>query len=236
VFNILFLIIAAFIILCIIIGARRGFVRSMSFLFSTYAAVALAIVLITPLTGFTTQYTQLDEKIADKVEAKVVSMLPEGVTADMTDMLTTNQQISIIQSAPFPEVLKNKLIENNNTSMYELLGISNFVEYIAAYIAGIVVKIITFLASFIIFLLLLRLIFHAIERVAREGALAGFNRFLGGVIGIAVALAFVWAFFLVLTIFCTTAWGQSLLLMVEQNPVLSFLFKNNVIMTYLGRG
>ena len=231
--NILFIAVALILFTCLIIGAVKGFVKSMSFLFSTYAAVALAIILIVPMTSFVMDRTGIDEKVAGKVEAKIVSLLPEGVTKDMTDQLTTVQQMTLIDQAPFPQVIKNRIIENNNNSMYDILGIHNFVDFISVYIAGIVVKIMTFLAAFIVFLVVLRIIFRIIERAAGRGPLAGINRVAGGIVGLAAGLAFVWSLFLVVTLCCTTNWGQTLLAMIEENQFLSILFKYNAILMFL---
>ena len=231
--NFLFIAVVVVLLLCLIIGACKGFVRSVSFLFSTYAAAALAIILIVPMTSFIMDRTGIDEKVSGKIEEKIVSILPEGVTADMTSQLTTVEQMTLIDQAPFPQVLKNRLIENNNNSMYDILGIHNFVEYISVYIAGIVVKIITFLVAFVVFLLVLRLIFRIIEKASRRGYLAALNRMAGAVVGIVTGLVFVWALFLVIMLCCTTSWGQSLLAMVEENPFLSYLFKYNAILMFL---
>ncbi len=233
--NVLFVITAAVFLACLIIGFKSGFLKEISFLFSAAAASALVIIFINPISGFICDNTQIDERVVEVVSDKLTGLLPEGMTAEDTSLLPRLSQMSLLESAPFPEAVKSLRGENNNDSMYEALGISNFVDYVSVYVAHIIMRIISFIIGFLVILLILRLIFRSVEAFTNTELIAGLNHMLGGFVGIATFVVIIWVFFLVITLMCTTSWGQGLMNQVEENEILKRLYDSNLLLTCLSR-
>ena len=51
-------------------------------------------------------------------------------------------QIVAIEGADIPDVFKNLLLENNNSEVYQKLGITTFAEYVSKYFAKLVIEIV----------------------------------------------------------------------------------------------
>ena len=52
--------------------------------------------------------------------------------------------------ADLPDVFKNLLLENNNSEVYQKLGVTTFAEYVSKYFAKLVIEIVAFLVTFLI--------------------------------------------------------------------------------------
>lgn len=230
--NILLVIILVFILFSLILGIRRGFIKNLTVLGSSVVAIIVTFLLLGTVTQFVDANLNLTEYFAQKFRVKVESSLPEGFTTEMGE-LPLLAQASVIEGMPFPQTLKDKITENNHTSMYELLGVSGFVEYLTHYIAGCLVRIICFFVLFLVVFLVLRLIFGNLTHVSTLPIINGIDSLLGGVLGLGVALVVIWLFFLILTLFCTTALGQMSFAMIGQSRLLSWLYDNNILLNFL---
>ena len=71
-----------------------------------------------------------------------------GITAqdilDVIGEIPKDTQIKEIENAAMPQFLKDMLLENNNTTIYEELGVKSFPEYVASYISRMVLNLISF--------------------------------------------------------------------------------------------
>lgn len=160
-----------------------------------------------------------------------------GMTVDqvigITDEITKDQQIRIIENSNFPEFIKDLLLENNNNTIYETLGVTRFTEYAAAYISNLVVKVVAFLLTFVFAFIIVKALSAAIDIIGELPVIGFMNHFGGAVLGIAQAVLIVWIIFLVITVCCTTEIGQSCFEMIEDNSFLSFLYDTNILLKKL---
>lgn len=231
--TILLIVILITLVLSLILGFYRGFIKEISLFFSALMAIILTCVFINPLTDVVCTHTSLDETVANMCRSKVESHLPPELMASPAEQLTTLQQASALEMIPLSESTKELLTANNNQNMYELLGISNFVDYICSFLARIIVKILIFLVAFLLLCIMFRLILLSLETVTEMPLLRGINRMTGALAGAAVWLVFLWIFFLLVTIFCTTGFGSAILTMIAGNPFLSFLYDHNILLSIL---
>ena len=65
---------------------------------------------------------------------------------------------------PIPQFLKDALLENNNTAIYEELGVvTTFPEYVAAYISRMLLNVVSFLVTFLIAIILVSALMYAVN-------------------------------------------------------------------------
>lgn len=83
-------------------------------------------------------------------------------------------QIQEIENAALPEFLKNRLLENNNSTIYQELGVKSFPEYAASYIARMILKVVAFLVTFILVWILVRALMAAVDLIG-ELPILGFS-------------------------------------------------------------
>ncbi|MCI8466050.1 MAG: CvpA family protein [Lachnospiraceae bacterium] len=287
--NFVFLIAVMIIIVSIVAGASRGFLKSSLSL----AALILSFVLVSVFHPFVTgllKNTGLDEWIAGKVdsaiEGKLQSMatgeLSEGAFTEENGMLTLKkdvtlpmdvtlpdgtvlaagttvpagtklpagigleeikkqvdtelsalQQSELIERLPLPASLRDSLMENNNTAIYERLGVESFTDYIGSFVAGICLNIVGYILTFLVIFLALHVAFMAFNVVDRIPIVHGINHFAGAVLGIFKGFLLLEILFLLLVPFSATEFGEGILAQINANGFLSALYHNNFLMKLL---
>ena len=137
-------------LICMIVGFVRGFIKIVASLAATIAIVVLVVFLtpyvskgilkVTPLESYVQKkcvevLTPNAEDIdlsgveingqqidASDLEAAGISM--EDIQAALEQVeLPREQQISLLENADMPELFRQLLIENNNSEIYQSLGV-----------------------------------------------------------------------------------------------------------------
>ena len=133
-------------------------------------------------------------------------------------------QIVAIEGADLPDVFKNLLLENNNSEVYQKLGVTTFAEYVSKYFAKLVIEIIAFLVTFLFATIVIRAVVFALDFVTALPVLAGV------LVGSTISFIIVGILFIVITLLYTTTIGKQAMGMIREDQILSFLYDNNIIM------
>lgn len=139
-------------------------------------------------------------------------------------------QITAIRNADIPEVFKELLLANNNSEIYEQLGVETFVQYVGSFLAKLIINIVAFLCTFLLVTIIVRAIVLALDIVADLPGVGAINHLLGAVIGVAGALIVVWTIYLLVTLLFATAIGKELFRMIQASDFLSTLYEFNPVM------
>lgn len=148
----------------------------------------------------------------------------------LVDEVTKEQQMEMIESSALPTFMKEQLLENNNSAIYEQLGVTRFTEYVAAYMSHLVVKVVAFLLTFVFAFVIVKALSAAIDIIGELPLIGAVNHIGGAVLGLVQAVLLVWIIFLVITVFCTTTVGQMCFEMIEKSRLLSFLYDTNILL------
>ena len=154
---------------------------------------------------------------------------------DIVGEIPKDKQIKEIENSALPGFLKDALLENNNTTIYEELGVSTFAEYAASYIARMVINILSFLVTFILAIILVKALMVAVDILGELPGVGFLNDVGGGIAGAFMALLIVWLGFLVVTLIYTTAAGKAVFEMIEESKILTFLYETNLLLSKLMR-
>jgi len=218
---------AAVFLIFMLIGFTQGFVRFVFALLSAVLTAVLVILLVNPMTDWLKSNTSVYTSIETVCKEKLAPDIPDGTTV--------LQQSAFIEKAPLPQTLKDKLTANNNSMVYEKLGVTDFSDYISAYTADILLKILAFIVTFLLIALLLRLTLFTLDRISQLPVLHGINKFLGLLCGAGMGLFVIWIFFLVLTLLCGTKFGQDCSAQINQSQFLTYLYDKNILLKYISR-
>ena len=139
-------------------------------------------------------------------------------------------QIVAIEGADLPDVFKNLLLENNNSEVYQKLGVTTFAEYVSKYFAKLVIEIVAFLVTFLFATIVIRAVVFALDFVTALPVLGILNRLAGVLVGSTISFIIVGILFIVITLLYTTAIGKQAMGMIREDQILSFLYDNNIIM------
>ena len=132
--NWLFVVVAVYLVSMVLYGHYRGFVR--------LAVSAVSLVLSLGVVHFgapsVANLLRSNEVVYQAVEDSVTKFIQKDDEAEneAADAAPPSVQRSIIEEMELPEQLKDALLENNNSEVYEALGVSSFTHYVSRYLAN----------------------------------------------------------------------------------------------------
>ena len=161
-------------------------------------------------------------------------MIKNAVTEDLglrafAEESTRQAQLSLINGLPLPEILKEKLVVNNNSVIYNMLGVDNVVDYIGAFIANIVLNIIVSILLFVICFAAVRMIAAAFNLIKKTPGVRILSRAGGGLLGLAMSVVFMWAMFAIMDAFVAQPVFSTLYDSIMQSKIAIVLYNTDII-------
>lgn len=213
-----------FLIGMMLYGHYRGFLRqcvSIGALLITLAAVRLAV-------PYVTDVIRDNPEIHQAVSGSIAQSLGlESLPQDQDG--TPSWQREVIEGLNLPQFVKDGLVENNNSEVYQLLGVNRFVEYVSSYVSGIMINAIVSIVVFIAAFLLIQILMRAVNLLSRLPIISGLNQIAGAVLGLAHGLLLLWVGCLLLDLFSATEVGSSLMEQVQNSAWLSLIYRFNLL-------
>lgn len=139
-------------------------------------------------------------------------------------------QIAAIEGADIPGVFKALLLNNNNSEIYDELGVDNFIQYISAYATRLIINILSFILTFVVITVVMRAVIFALDIVANLPVLGFFNRLGGALLGAAGGLIIVWILFMLITMLYTTSFGREAYDVIQGNDILRVIYEYNPVL------
>lgn len=230
--NILLLVVGIIFLICVIVGYRKGFLKLALSLGVTIAAM----ILVTILSPHVSTWIQKSTPLSEKVQSKIEKVLLAGVQTEenLTHVEESqDEQIALIERGNIPEVLRDGLLSNNNGEVYEMLGVTSFVEYIGAYVSKVVADVIAFLVTLLAMLIIVRIVMGLIGVLGRIPIVGGVNRIAGAILGMGFGIIIVWILFIVVTLLYNTDIGTACLQNIAESQILTELYNRNILMNFI---
>lgn len=222
--NWLLIVVLGILLVNSFIGLKAGFIKTVFSLCSMIIAVVLTIWLSPYVNGF----LRGNDKIYNGISAKVDTMLNFS-----EEEAKNSDQAALIDGLPLPKSIKDSLEKNNNKEVYEALSITSFEDYVSNYLTGIVVNAMAFIITFVIIFVLLWVVCIALDILSKLPLVKQVNKTAGLLAGLVQGLVIVWLFFILITVFGSSELGRKALQMIGDDAILSFLFNNNYILTFI---
>ena len=234
-------------------GGRKGFFKTAISMVFLILVLMLASLLNPHVARFLREGTPIYDGVHSKCEAVMMgylrneaesqiseeekeALLARGISEEEIEAqlrqadVPEDMQTNILRELPLPEVIKSNIIDNNTGDVYELLGVDKFVDYVASYIAHSIINGIAFLLSFTLAIIIVKVALYAINILTTIPGISFINSVGGMLLGGAMAILWVWVFFVVVTVLCNTAFGQVLMKAIERDFLLSLLYDKNVFL------
>lgn len=185
------------------------------------------------LSGTPLAYYSIDE-LAEmgQEDWKRLGIEPEQIL-DVIGQIPKDQQIKQIEESILPGFFKDTLLENNNSTVYEELGIDSFPEYVGAYIARMVVNVVSFLVTFVFAIIIVKALIVAVDIIGELPGIGALNHAGGVVLGMITALLIVWIVFLGVTVLYSTEVGKMCFDMIDDSSILTMLYNKNILLSML---
>lgn len=234
--NWLFYILLVFVAVCMMLGAKKGFVKTaVSMVFMILVMVGTSW--LNPYVGkflrektpvYTVIQKQCEEVVEGYIDKKVEDENPFG--DETPQEFSSNYQEELLEEAPLPEAMRQYLLDNNNSDIYEILGVNAFADYIANYIAYGITNGIAYLLSFALAIIIIKVILYALNILTALPGVGLINTLGGLILGCVQGILWIWVFFVIITVLCNTWIGKELLGAIEDSAILSYLYDKNQLL------
>ena len=212
-------------------GYRRGLLRTIYSLVS-WVIVLVIVTLATPhIDAYLIEHTTLYDKIEAYCETSVRENAQNKIEQQAADGSGEDPIAEL--GIKLPEGVWNDVLEKTGNVADEFLETSGGYNEVAKGVAGFIVEGI----SFFIALVIARIIVHLISRflgvVSRIPVIRGINKTLGIFAGAIYGLILVWIAFYLVALGSTSELGGMIISYIYQNPLLTFLYENNFVITII---
>ncbi|GLC80871.1 CvpA family protein [Lacrimispora brassicae] len=211
----------------VLYGHYRGFIRLVVSMLAVVLSLTVVRVSLPTVTGFLKENTGLQQTISDNMKKSMGLEPEESPSGEVLE--APSAQRTVIESLKLPQNVKNALIENNNSEVYQMLGVQAFTDYIGSYLADVILNSAGFVLLFAGIYLFSRLVMRWLDIIARLPILSGINKIAGALLGGLEGLVFLWITCLLVTAFSGTEWGLVLTRQIEASKWLSFLYSHNFL-------
>lgn len=225
--NWLSVIAGAYLLGMVLYGHHRGFIRLVVSMLAVVLSLTVVRVSLPAVTGFLKENTSLQQTISENMKKSIGLEQEENLDSEGSGV--PSAQRSMIENLELPQKIKTALIENNNSEMYQMLGVQAFTDYIGSYMADLILNSVGFVLLFAAVYLAARLIMKWLDIIARLPILSGINKIAGALLGGMEGLVFLWLACLIITAFSGTGWGLMMSRQIEASKWLSFLYSHNFL-------
>jgi uncharacterized membrane protein required for colicin V production len=225
--NWLSLIAGIYLLGMVLYGHHRGFIRLVVSMLALVLSLTIVRVSLPIVTGYLKENTSLQQTISESMKKSIGLQAEEGSDGASSEMPSV--QRTVIEKLDLPQNMKNALIENNNSEMYQLLGVQAFTDYIGSYLANKILNSIGFVILFAAVYVAMKLIVGWLDIISRLPILSGINKIAGALLGGIQGLIFVWLACILITAFSGTSWGLMLSRQIEASKWLSYLYSHNFL-------
>ena len=176
--------------------------------------------------------------MGQSIQTQIVSSIKGDSDSDESSQEDSSanenqQEENAISDSGLPNAIQELLGGNQSGEIASALGADNIYQYIGKYFSIIVVNIVGYLIAYLVIWVVLHSIAHAICKAVDIPILRGFNRLAGGILGFGKGIIALLLFFLLVTAMSHTDFGHSLVRMIEENQLLSWLYENNPLLAAL---
>lgn len=215
-------------------GHRRGFVR----IAVSTAAMLFTLIAVKVAIPYATNWIKYHTPVYDKVKESMVEHVKlDEILEQMhiAENIQREDEWKIIENMPIPELIKEKVIENNNLEVYKEMGVNYFQEYIIGYLADTILNAVIFVTLYVIGYVAIQLLVKWLDLIARLPVLSGINQIAGALLGGAQAMLIIWIICLLVTALSGTEIGKMILELIAESKWLSWIYGHNLF-TYLFLG
>ncbi len=199
-------------------GIRKGFVQTLYQALRWILCLILAQILYPYAADFLKQ-------------VGLFEMMQKGIEESLEGLMSGSGNTSMIQSLPLPDFLKDLLIQNDNSVVYEMLNVTTLAGYVSAYLANMALNVLSVVALLVVLLVISHLIGAALNIITKLPVIHSLNALLGGVAGLALGVINVWFFGLLVflaALFMKWDWLSD---GMAQTTLLDFCNRYNPILT-----
>lgn len=230
--NWLLLVVIAILAVGAFLGGRAGLVKAVFSLASTIAVIILTTLLSPIVTGILQENETITGTITGKLDEIInLEFMAEG-------MENENDPMSYVENLSLPESIKEILIEAIENVLTErqeeaesFVGdkLGALEDYICEVLSDMIINAIGFVITLIVVAAGVALLCFLLDVLSKLPVIHQLNTLAGAAFGALEGLMIVWIFFIILTMFASTEFGQHVFAMISESKLLGYLYDNNIL-------
>lgn len=211
----------------VLYGHHRGFIRLVVSIFAMILSMTVVRVSLPAVTTYLKENTTLQQTVSQNI-VKAAGLAQEQSSGEEISDKPSAQR-TMIENLNLPRTIKSALIENNNSEIYQMMGVQAFTDYVGNYLADTIINSAGFVLLFAAVYMASKLIIRWLDIIARLPIISGINKLAGAIAGGLEGLLFLWLACLLVTAFSGTEWGMMITRQIESSQWLSFLYSHNLL-------
>lgn len=225
---------AVYLLGMVLYGHYRGFIR----LAVSTAAMLIVLIAVKLAIPYVTDWIKNDTPVYELMKKNMTERIGLDEILEqmhLTEEIQREDEWKVIENIPVPDLIKEKLAENNNTEVYKEMGVYYFQEYVIGYLADMILKAVIFVLLYVLGYIGLRLIVKWMDLITRLPIISGMNQIAGAFLGGAQAMLVIWIICILITAMSGTGIGRSFTAQIAASGWLTWIYEHNLL-TYLFLG
>lgn len=224
--NWLLIIVIVGMLLCILHGYRKGFLR---ILFSL-VSIILAIVFVTIATPYICSFLENNTPLKAKIEEKCLTHIELSAKENMEDKAEDQQDALSDAGITLPSAIWEKIIAQGVGAADTALEKTGTYEMLADSLSHFIVNGIAFFAALVLASIALFILARVLNVIAMLPLIRNVNHLLGVLAGFVQGMVLLWLFLYLVAICCTSSFGIKMLDYINQSELLSYLYNHNLVL------
>lgn len=181
--NWFYIIALVVIVISTVIGARRGFLRTILSVVICVAMMAFVAWASPYMVTALTENTQIDERIEASVEQRLKNIVQESVADGEDQGVAVDSTLMQKLGISLPQSVLDKILDNGQLADTILTDTGAYTA-VASRVTNLAVRGISYIIVLIAVWIIYRIIWLALRVVDRLPVIGTVNRFLGGIFGL----------------------------------------------------
>ncbi len=220
----------AVIILCVMYGYWKGFIRILFSLISIVVLMAFVTISTPYIAKFLEENTSLQSTIEEKCLEHIRASTEKNIEETLESQDTDRQKMLEDAGISLPDGIWESLLDAGIGAADKVMEESGMYQTLAESMSHFIVNGIASLAAFIVGVVALFVIARLLNLVSKLPVIREVNHFLGVLAGLILGLIVVWIFLYLVAIFCTSPFGILMTDYRQRSMVLTWLYNNNLIL------
>lgn len=217
-----------FLAIMALVGYSKGFIKVVLSLAVTILSMVISVVIAPPCETFIKEHTPLYDTVKEQMAEFVSDSLGKGL-----DVATEQMQEEAIKKLQLPKSIQDQLIVDNVAKEQATQQLDSFSDSIATSLTDILLNAVTVFVLFLVLKIVLRILISVLDVISRLPVVNGVNKMLGAGIGLVEGILVLWVICIALTAIGGTEIGADIFAAIASNPILSFIYNNNLLVMYI---
>ena len=220
--NLMLLACAAILLLCGLIGYKRGLIKSAMSAVGIVGAILIANLINPYVKTVLCEHTQVREIVRQKIEENLNTNFEQK-------MDSVYEKEDYLEQTDLPEIVKNYIRSNADINKKQV-DLSGYINSITDYLTDMVMNGISYVTTAAVLLLIVIIALALSEILSGVPIVGGLDKAGGLIFGLVQAFVIIWLLMLVVTFMSAFDWGAQLMDMIQKSDVLSSLYNKNIFL------